>query len=96
LRMLLPVFSALRVAASVAAPMVGRRAGILKVTPEQVTRHVRDGELAYVNVGRGGKRPRMRFTEADLTEFIERRKRRCTDVRLQVPEIALLPIRLCH
>src|SRR5262249_26684023 len=52
-------------------------ARILRVTPEQVTRHVRDGELAYVNVGRGGKRPRMRFTEADLTEFIERRKRRC-------------------
>src|SRR5262249_18325365 len=48
----------------------------LKVTPDQLAKLVHDGELRYVNVGRGKKRPRMRFTDADLDEFIERRTRR--------------------
>jgi excisionase family DNA binding protein len=52
-------------------------AKLLRITPEQLAEHVRDGELPYINVGRGVKRPRMRFTELDLAEFIERRKRRC-------------------
>jgi Helix-turn-helix domain len=51
-------------------------ADLLKISPEQLADHVRDGELSYINVGRGLKRPRMRFTEADLAEFIERRRKR--------------------
>ena len=38
----------------------------LHVSEEQTRGFVRDGELQYINVGRGKKRPRMRFTEADL------------------------------
>jgi excisionase family DNA binding protein len=52
---------------------VGER---LQVSPDQVKAFVRDGELRYVNTGRGRKRPRMMFTEADLEEFVERRKRK--------------------
>ena len=48
----------------------------LNVTSDQVTAFVQDGELRYINVGRGKKRPRMRFTVADLDEFIEARRRR--------------------
>src|SRR5260370_33780551 len=51
-------------------------AQLLKITPEQVSAHVRDGELTYVNVGRGRKRPRMRFTHQNIDGFIERRTRR--------------------
>jgi excisionase family DNA binding protein len=48
----------------------------LQTSVEQVTGFVRDGELRYVNIGRGKKRPRRMFTDDDLDEFIERRKRR--------------------
>jgi excisionase family DNA binding protein len=46
----------------------------LGITPEQVSAFVRDGELRYINMGRGAKRPRYRFAEADLNELIEKRK----------------------
>src|SRR5215469_14598733 len=48
----------------------------LQTSVEQLTGFVRDGELKYVNLGRGKKRPRRMFTDDDLDEFIERRKRR--------------------
>lgn len=48
----------------------------LGTTEDQVRGFVQDGELRYINVGRGKKRPRLRFTEADLDEFIERRMRK--------------------
>jgi excisionase family DNA binding protein len=48
----------------------------LNITPDQVKGFAQDGELRYINVGRGKKRPRIRFTIEDLNEFIERRKRR--------------------
>ena len=48
----------------------------LQTSVEQLTGFVRDGELKYVNLGRGKKRPRRMFTDEDLDEFIERRKRR--------------------
>jgi excisionase family DNA binding protein len=48
----------------------------LNVTADQVTAFVQDGELRYINVGRGKKRPRVRFTIEDLDEFIETRRRR--------------------
>jgi hypothetical protein len=41
-------------------------ADVLRITPQQLTEHVRDGQLAYINVGQGTKRPRMRFAENDL------------------------------
>jgi integrase len=48
----------------------------LHVSTDQLAGFVHDGELKYVNVGRGQKRPRMMFTQQDLDEFIERRTRR--------------------
>ena len=48
----------------------------LAITLEQLTALVFDGEIAYIAIGRGQKRPRRRFTEADIEEFIERRRRR--------------------
>ena len=48
----------------------------LNVTVEQLFAFVRDGELRYVNVGRGSKRPRYAFTDADIQELIDKRKTR--------------------
>jgi hypothetical protein len=48
----------------------------LHTSVEQLIGFVRDGELRYVNLGRGKKRPRRMFTDEDLDEFIERRKRK--------------------
>ena len=35
----------------------------LGMTEEQLTAFVQNGEIAYINVGRGKKRPRRRYTE---------------------------------
>lgn len=48
----------------------------LQVSIDQLRGFVHDGELRYVNLGRGRKKPRMMFTEGDITEFIARRTRR--------------------
>jgi excisionase family DNA binding protein len=48
----------------------------LHISSDQLAKLVYDGELKYVNVGRGKKRPRMRFTDSDIADFIERRSRR--------------------
>ena len=48
----------------------------LSMTEEQLSAFVQDGEIAYINVGRGKKRPRRRYTEQDIHEFLERRRRR--------------------
>lgn len=50
----------------------------LAVSEEQARGLVQDGELQFINVGRGKKRPRMRFTEADLDDLIERRRRKAS------------------
>jgi excisionase family DNA binding protein len=50
----------------------------LGISDDQVRGLVQDGELQYINTGRGKKRPRMKFTDADLDEFIERRRRKNT------------------
>ena len=47
-------------------PETAQRLGI---TEEQLTAFVQDGEIAYINVGRGKKRPRRRYTEQDISEF---------------------------
>lgn len=54
----------------------------LCVSEEQARGLVQDGELPFINLGRGKKRPRMRFTEADLHDFIERRRRKIHNVCL--------------
>ena len=48
----------------------------LGVTVEQLFGFVHDGELRYVNVGRGSKRQRYAFTDDDINELIEQRKTR--------------------
>jgi hypothetical protein len=48
----------------------------LNVTVEQLFGFVRDGELRYINIGRGSKRPRYAFTDADINELIEKRQTR--------------------
>ena len=69
----------------------------LNVTPEQVIGFAHDGELHYVNVGRGSKRPRYRFTDADIDELIEKRKQRGAYVGLPNGEVApILLVRLLH
>jgi hypothetical protein len=48
----------------------------LSITEDQLTAFARAGEIAYINVGRGKKRPRRRYAEEDIREFQERRRRR--------------------
>jgi hypothetical protein len=48
-------------------------AAMLGVTEEKVRTFVRSGELRYINVGQGTKRPRYRFADSDIKELIERR-----------------------
>jgi hypothetical protein len=57
----------------------------LRITEEQLGALVHDGEISYINVGRGKKRPRRRFTEEDIAEFLERRRRReaCQSISLK-------------
>jgi len=49
-------------------------AEFLQCSPKQVHAHAKSGELRYVDIGRGNKRPCRRF--ADLIDFAERRSRR--------------------
>src|SRR6516165_1983993 len=53
-------------------------AAFLQCSPKHVHAHAKSGELRYVDIGRGSKRPRRRFTDADLIDFAERRSRRET------------------
>ena len=46
-----------------------RAAARLSITVAQLTAHVEDGALKYINVGRGKKKPRRRFSPSDLEEF---------------------------
>src|SRR5271165_2204110 len=64
----------------------------LSITEEQLGALVQDGEISYINVGRGKKRPRRRYTEEDLAEFLERRRRReasCQYTRTSGPRSTL-------
>ena len=56
--------------------VIGQAAAYLGITDDQVAAFVQDGELSYINVGRGKKRARYRFTIPDLQAFIEHRRRR--------------------
>ena len=55
-----------------------RAARKLGISEDQTRGLIADGELQFINLGRGKKRPRMRFAEADLDELIERRRRKIT------------------
>lgn len=63
--------------ALVAAEMVdrlltlGEVAAYLRCSKKTVSEHVRTGEIRYVAIGKGTKRPRPRFTPADVEDFIE-------------------------
>jgi excisionase family DNA binding protein len=46
----------------------------LGITVEKLLAFVHDGQLRGINMGRGSKRPRYKFTEADISELIEKRK----------------------
>jgi excisionase family DNA binding protein len=48
----------------------------LNVSVDTLDRYVQDGDLVYVNVGRGKYRERRNFDPADIEEFIRQRKRR--------------------
>jgi excisionase family DNA binding protein len=56
--------------------VIGQAAAYLGITDDQVAAFVQDGELSYINLGRGKKRARYRFTIPDLQAFIEHRRRR--------------------
>ena len=56
-------------------------AAYLNVTDDQVSAFVADGTLDYINVGRGTKRPRYRFTKQDLDAFIDRRRQKEVECR---------------
>jgi hypothetical protein len=58
----------------------------LNITQEKVRAFVRDGELKYINVGHGEKRPRYRFTESDINELIEKRKTQETPCQSSGPK----------
>ena len=70
-------------------------AAYLNITDDQVAAFVADGTLDYINVGRGKKRPRYRFTKQDLDAFIERRRQKevpCLSTRSRTSPY--LPLRL--
>ena len=51
-------------------------AQLLHVSADTLEGLVKDGDLPFVNVSRGKKRPRRMFDEADIEAFIEKRKQR--------------------
>lgn len=48
----------------------------LTSTTDQVMGLVADGELKFINVGRGKLKPRYRFDEADIDDFIHQQRTR--------------------
>lgn len=50
----------------------------LRCSRKTLSAHVRNGDLKYIIIGHGKKRPRKMFAEADVGEFLKRRTRRET------------------
>lgn len=48
----------------------------LRCSRKTLDAHVRAGDIRYLIIGHGKKRPRRMFAEADVEEFIERQTRR--------------------
>ena len=61
---------------------------------KELNGYVRDGELRYINVGRGTKKLRRKFTDPDLDELVERRAKREVPCRSTSTKIAVLSLRL--
>src|SRR6266404_6082613 len=51
-------------------------AAALGVSVKTLNGFVRDGEISYIDVGRGKKKKRRMFTDRNIEEFKERRARR--------------------
>src|SRR4030081_3224091 len=51
-------------------------ARVLGVSVKTLSCFVSDGEIGYINVGRGKVKRRIMFTEGDLADFIQRRAQR--------------------
>lgn len=51
-------------------------ADFLGISVRTLRAHVRSGELAFINLGRGQVRKRMAFTRQDLEDFINSRRMR--------------------
>jgi excisionase family DNA binding protein len=64
----------------------------LGISEDQLRGFVKAGELRFINLGLGKKRPRMRFTQTDLDDFIERRGQRIAHVCLQSEEVTVLAV----
>jgi hypothetical protein len=65
----------------------------LRCSRKTLNAHVRSGALRYVLIGRGTKRPRRMFTDADLDEFIERQRRMavpCPSIAQKARRLAVL------
>jgi hypothetical protein len=72
-------------------------AAALGVSVKTLNGFVRDGEIRYIDVGRGKKKIRRRFTDQDIEEFKERRARREVSCQSTSPKTAqkqpVLPLR---
>jgi hypothetical protein len=53
-----------------------RAARELCISTKTLREHVRAGEIAFVPIGRGEKRPRLAFDPQDIRAFIERNRSR--------------------
>ena len=60
--------------ASLLTPKIA--AADLGISTKTLTGHADDGEIRYINVGRGKKKKRRMYTRPDLEEFKERRAQR--------------------
>ncbi|MBX9823529.1 MAG: hypothetical protein K2Y27_00905 [Xanthobacteraceae bacterium] len=49
---------------------------MLRCSVKTLAAHVRSGSLKYVIIGHGSKRPRRRFTDTDLSDFVQHQTRR--------------------
>lgn len=52
---------------------IGEAARRLSVSRSTIERHIRDGELGTINVGKGTLRPHIRLIEGELEDFVARR-----------------------
>ena len=64
----------------------------LAISPDQVYLLVKADKLSHVRVGIGGKRPRIRFTEADVEAYIARNRKVAAADR-EYPDVSRVPHR---
>lgn len=59
-----------------ALPTPAEVAARLRCSRKTLDAHVRAGDIRYIIIGHGKKRPRRMFTDADVNEFLDRQARR--------------------